>query len=177
MSDVVRSFSDGTARSTWKPKLTSSVPRTGSGELTSNLAKLVGGGRVVGIDASADMIDKACTSSTGGASGSAPLQLEFAVVDGQQLTEWLVKTGKTATFDRVFSSAAVSAVFDSDHGREEVLVLTSGNVLLLAPLDGQVSAKCMRRDASSAQTRRDSRHRNGRLRQRERFTDPSKTRA
>lgn len=83
----------------------------GSGELTRNLAKLVGGGRVVGIDASADMIDKASSDSGdhGGTSESGQAKLEFAVVDGQQLTEWLAKNGKQATFDRVFSSAAVSS--------------------------------------------------------------------
>ncbi|KDN52610.1 S-adenosyl-L-methionine-dependent methyltransferase [Tilletiaria anomala UBC 951] len=73
----------------------------GSGELTVKVATLASKtGTVLGVDASEDMISKA--------RGHEPSSnFSFEVVDCHELQAWLEEHGKQATFDKVFSSAAL----------------------------------------------------------------------
>jgi ubiquinone/menaquinone biosynthesis C-methylase UbiE len=92
-----------------RPLISSWYPHssTGSGELTCRIADLLGkGGKIVGVDASVDMIIKA--RSLTDSQNVASAKEEFELVDGHDLERWLEEKELTGTFDKVFSSAAVS---------------------------------------------------------------------
>ncbi len=86
----------------------------GSGELTLKLLPLVGAsGKVVGVDAARDMLDKAQALARAQHAGEPhddnehKQQVQFELVDGHELEQWVDSTGQRGKFDRVFSSAAV----------------------------------------------------------------------
>lgn len=93
----------------------------GTGVLTAKIGSVVADaagaaargrppGRVVGIDASADMVGTAQRSFGAAAAGevqtradsAAAATLRFALCDAHNLTEWLASQALTGTFDKVF---------------------------------------------------------------------------
>ncbi|KAK0555599.1 hypothetical protein OC861_000173 [Tilletia horrida] len=85
----------------------------GNGILTLQIAQIVGQphprtgrrGFVLGIDLSQDMISKACIARD--QTGLTVAEVDFQTVDGYKLDEHLEMHGLNATFDRVFSNAAL----------------------------------------------------------------------